>query len=375
MIDTTNLTQTASAAVLQSDGKIVAVGNSQTNFFCLARYNTDGSPDSTFNGGIPVVDATGKTLAAYAGLLQPDGKMVAVGASYLDSFCLARYNINGSVDPTFNGGIPVVDTTGATFAANAAALQPDGKIIAGGISQTDLFCLIRYHTDGSIDQSFHGGTPVIDTTGLTQGINAMLLQPDGKIVAAGNSQTNFFCLARYNTDGSPDSTFNGGIPVVDTSGLTQAINAVLLQPDGKIVAVGNNQTDESSCLARYNTDGSPDSTFNGGIPVVDTTGITLSANAALLQPDRKIVVVGVSQGDEFCLARYNTDGSVDSTFNGGIPVSGPETTSVASAALLQPDGKIVAVGESGGGFFCLARYINPFTLASFTASYGEVGML
>jgi uncharacterized delta-60 repeat protein len=317
------VTATASGAALQPDGKIIAVGESSSIVpnFCLVRYNTNGSVDPAFNGGIPVIGVEA-TARAYAALLQQDGKIVAVGESTIGSFCLARYNSNGSVDPTFNGGNPVIDITDTTFAANAALLQPNGKIVAAGISRTGdfYFCLIRYDSNGSIDPTFNGGNPVIGAI-TTQGINAVVLQPNGKIVAAGDSQTGFFCLVRYNVDGSVDTTFNGGNPVIDTTGVTQQGHALLLQPDGKIVAVGNSQT------------------------------------------------------GFFCLVRYNSDGSVDPTFNGGVPVIGAITTQVPYAALLQPDGKIISIGQSAAGTFCLARYINPFSLTSFTASYGTVGLL
>ena len=371
----------ASATVLQSDGKIVAVGQSEVGGgrFCLIRYNTNGTVDGTFNGGSPVI-GTATTNGAYAALLQPDGKIVAIGQSggvAGSHFCLVRYNTNGSVDTAFNGGIPVIGV-GSTCQAYAALLQPDGKIVAVGkslVGGVNCFCLVRYNSNGSVDNTFGGGAPVIDPTGLTLAAKAALLQPDGKIVAVGVSTSGFFCLVRYNVDGSVDQEFNGGRPVVDTTGLTSIASGALLQPDGKIVAVGVS-TSEFFCLVRYNTDGSVDNTFNGGNPVIDTTGLTGYGLAALLQPDGKMIALGIAAADGFCLARYNTDGSVDNTFNGGIPViDATGLANIVYAALMQPDQKIVAAGQSESGQFCLVRYINPFTLASFTASYGGVGLL
>ena len=354
----------------------------QTSPAILASYTQaisfDGLVDKAFNGGSPVI---GGGSVASATVLQSDGKIVAVGQSEVGGgrFCLIRYNTNGTVDGTFNGGSPVIGTA-TTNGAYAALLQPDGKIVAigqsGGVAGSH-FCLVRYNTNGSVDTAFNGGIPVIGV-GSTCQAYAALLQPDGKIVAVGKSLVggvNCFCLVRYNSNGSVDNTFGGGAPVIDPTGLTLAAKAALLQPDGKIVAVGVS-TSGFFCLVRYNVDGSVDNTFNGGNPVIDTTGLTGYGLAALLQPDGKMIALGIAAADGFCLARYNTDGSVDNTFNGGIPViDATGLANIVYAALMQPDQKIVAAGQSESGQFCLVRYINPFTLASFTASYGGVGLL
>jgi len=372
----------AYAAVLQPDEKIIAVGYNGTTFE-LIRYNSNGSIDTSFNGGNPVVGAN-TTRYAHAALLQPDGKIVAVGVSSVgtgERSCLVRYNSDGSIDTSFNAGNPVIGAN-TTSIANAVLLQPDGKIVTAGHNSAGTgFCLARYNSDGSVDTTFNGGTPVIGA-GTTLYAHAALLQPDGKIVAVGVSSVaagSRFCLARYNSDGSIDTSFNGGNPVIGANSTGNAY-AALLQPDGKIVAVGNSTGDLNPFkLARYNSDGSVDTTFNGGTPVVgpNTTG---TIHGVLLQPNGKIVAVGSNNtGNRFCLTRYNSNGSIDTTF-------GPDNTNVvittgttyrAYAALLQPDGKIVAVGTNGTGTydFVLIRYVNPFTLASFTASYGNVGMM
>ena len=371
VISQTAKTQFGQAALLQPDGRIVVVGSSNTGFFCLARYNSNGSVDATFNGGNPAVGAT-TTATAFAALLQPDGKIVAVGSSQTGHFCLIRYNPNGSVDTSFNGGTPAIGA--AAGSASTTLLQPDGKIVAVGWDGTPHFCITRYNSNGSVDSSFNGGNPVTGA-GSTFQANAGLLQPDGKIIAVGESQGggNFFCLTRYNPNGAVDNTFNGGNPVIGAA-TTGRATAALLQPDGKIVALGSSQGGHF-CLARYNSDGTPDTTF-GTLGVATGAATTNVINAALLQPDGKIVAIGQSLAGHFCVARYNSDGSVDPTFNNGTPVFGPDATGSANAALLQLDNKIIAVGSyNGPDVFCLIRYTNPFTLTSFTTSYGTVGLL
>jgi uncharacterized delta-60 repeat protein len=351
------------AAVLQPDGKIIAAGTTGA-IFQLIRYNSNGSLDSSFNGGTPVTTAA--TNTANAVLLQSDGKIVAGGTNGAN-FCLVRYNSNGTIDTTFNGGTPV--TTAATSIAHAALLQPDGKIVAVGQNATPNFCLVRYNSDGAVDTTFNGGVPV--TTAATSIARAAVLQADGKIIVGGQNATPNFCLVRYNSDGTVDATFNGGNPV--TTADTTVAYALLLQPDGKIVAIGAGAANFR--VTRYNSNGSLDTTFNGGVPVVTLN--TTFALAGLLQPDGKIIAGGWNGGG-FCLTRYTTTGLLDTTFgpNGTNIVETPGTTDNITALVLQPDNKIIACGNAVLNFdFVLARYINPFTLASFTASYGSIGLI
>ena len=208
-----------------------------------------------------------------------------------------------------------------------------------------------------------------------------MLQPDGKIVAVGTTDLlgrGNFALIRYNSNGTPDTSFNGGTVLVGPAG---GAYSCLLQPDGKIVAVGatNLLGGVKFALIRYNSNGSIDTSFNNGTVKIGPAGVV---KAALLQPDGKIIAAGGPIGDPApaLLARYNTDGSVDATFGHlgaqGV-VTAPTITDPFQAALLQPDGKIIGLGTLNAVTydFVLARYINPFTLASFTASYGNVGMI
>jgi len=335
----------ALALVLQPDGKLVAAGicfNGATFDFCLARYNPDGSLDPTFGVGGTVTTAIGADIdEALALVLQPDGKLVAAGICFNGAtfdFCLARYNPGGSLDPTFGVGGTVTTAIGADIEeALALVLQPDGKLVAAGacfIGATEDFCLARYNPDGSLDPTFGVGGTV--TTAIGTGLDAALalvLQPDGKLVAAGEcviGSTFNFCLVRYNPDGSLDPTFGVGGTVTTLIGAGGSAPALVLQPDGKLVAAGQcpiGATDDF-CLARYNPDGSLDLTFGGsGTVTTDISANDDRARALVLQPDGKLVAAGfclIGAANDFCLARYQGNGLLTVQIDikpGGFPNS------------------------------------------------------
>ena len=216
---------------------------------------------------------------------------------------------------------------------------------------------------GDLDTTFDGDGKV--TTNFTAGddvASGVAIQSDGKIVTAGSAgNTPDFALARYNADGSLDTTFDGdGKVETDFSGNDVAF-AVAIQSDGKIVAVGRDGIIASDfAIARYNADGSLDTTFDGDGKV--TTDITASdvAFAVAIQSDGKIVAVGVDGiliDSDFAIARYNADGSLDTTFDGdGKVITDITGSDIAQGVAIQSDGKIVAVGQDGTSDFALARY-------------------
>jgi len=333
-----------------------------------------GGLDPGFGGGGAVVTPIGSgDDSAGAVVLQPDGKIVAAGWSFNGSdrdFALARYGPDGSLDGSFDGDGIAVSTPlggGDDSSADAVAVQPDGKIVAAGHagardSHWD-FALARYKPNGSLDASFDAdGIVTTSIGGNDDSVSAVVLQPDGKIVAAGWSLTkggsrDLFALARYNPDGSPDTSFSGdGKLTTRISGQDKAM-AVVLQPDGKIVAAGygSNDGNDDFELVRYNANGRLDPSFDGDGKLTTPIGShNDQANAVALQPDGKIVAAGWSQqdaGDVFALARYNPDGSLDAGFDSDGIVTTP--TGYAYAVAVQPDGKIVAAGHDA-----LARY-NP----------------
>jgi uncharacterized delta-60 repeat protein/uncharacterized repeat protein (TIGR01451 family) len=342
-----------------------------------------GDLDTTFDSdGLVTTDFAGSIDEAFAVAIQGDGKIVAAGfvvvSDGTNDFALARYNADGSLDTTFDGdGKVTTDFAGSSDQAFAVAIQGDGKIVAAGfahVSGTNDFAVARYNAAGSLDTTFSGDGKV--TTDFAGGHDLALdvaLQGDGKIVAGGGafvSGAEDFALARYNAAGSLDTTFDGdGKVTTDLAGGTDEADAVAIQGDGKIVAAGlafvSGTFDFDFAVARYNADGSLDTTFDGdGKVTTDLAGSIDEAFAVAIQGDGKIVVAGravVSGTDDFALARYNSDGSLDTTFDtdGKVTTDFASSNEQAHGVALQGDGKIVAAGYafvSGANDFALARY-------------------
>ncbi len=323
--------------------------------FSAGAQAAPGDLDPTFSGdGKQTTDFGYGDNSAAATVRQPDGKIVVVGrvtASDAGDFALARYNPNGSLDTSFSGDGRQTTNLGGNDGANAVALQSNGKIIAAG-SEGDDFALARYNPNGSLDTTFSGdGKQTTDFGAFFERANGVALQGDGKIVAVGGGGGDF-ALARYNSNGSLDTSFSGdGKQTTDFGGFDEAAG-VAVQGDGKIVAVGS--AGEDFTIARYNTNGSLDTSFSGDGK--QTTGDFFEATGVALQGDGKIVAVGSGTGG-FALVRYNPNGSLDTSFSG----DGKQTTDFgtdfdeATGVALQPDGKVVAVGFSNGRF-ALARY-------------------
>ena len=359
------------ALAVQRDGKIVVVGSARKSAtpgsdsdFAVARYHVDGSLDESFSGdGKQATDFGGNDDFGNAMAVQADGKILVAGASGFD-FAVVRYNAEGTLDSSF--GIEGKLTT--NFAddvdtGRAMALQGDGRIVVVGSSHDD-FALARYNTDGSLDESFSGDGK--QTTRFGGWGRAVAVQADGKILVAGSSYQGVargddFAVARYNADGSLDSSFTGdGSQMTDFAQNNDYGNAVAVQGDGRIVVVGG-AYQTGFALARYNADGSLDNSFSGDGTQTTSFGGGRDVGAGVaVQADGKLVVAGFGPGD-FALARYNADGSLDSSFSGG----GKQTTDVGNddygnAVAMQSDGRILVAGFSGtfaGGYdFALARF-------------------
>jgi uncharacterized delta-60 repeat protein len=382
----------ANAVAIQSDGKIVAAGFALTitsNDFALVRYNSDGSLDASFGaGGKVTTDFFGTRDEAHAVAIQDDGKIVVAGGALSFSvntflFSLARYNSDGSLDASFGTGGKVATNFGNGAGANAIAIQSDGKIVIGGGAflgngtQND-FALLRYNTNGALDTSFGAsGKVTTDFFARDDRVNALAIQGDGKIVAAGVASPMLgapvFALARYDDFGNLDPTFDtDGKVTADLFGLAAVANALAIQSDGKIVAAGATFIDSvfvntplDFALARYTGNGTPDPTFGtGGKITTDFFGSTDSANAVVIQSDGKIISAGFAAipfvSIDFALARYTNGGALDTSFGtGGRVTTAFGQRAFANGAAIQSDGKIVAAGVADATFytdFALARY-------------------
>ena len=373
----------ASSVAIQPDGKIVAAGNSfnGTNAdIAVVRYNTVGTLDTSFGGTGKVITPVGSSNdGASSVAIQPDGKIVAAGYSFnganSNDFAVVRYNTDGTLDTSFGGtGKVITPISSSHDAASSVAIQSDGKIVAAGTSGNFPnfdFAVVRYNTDGTLDTSFNGTGKVITQVGSSGDVAySVAIQSDGKIVVVGysfNGAGAAFAVVRYNTNGSLDTSFNGTGKVITPMGSNDVARSVAIQSDGKIVVAGNSPNDGADpafAVVRYNTNGSLDTSFGGtGKVITQVSSGVESANSVAIQADGKIVVAGGSQGADydFAVVRYNADGSLDTSFNGTGKVVTPigSRGDHASSVAIQPDGKIVAAGRSNNGSnhdFALVRY-------------------
>lgn len=394
----------ATCIAIQSDGKIVVGGHSITDpqiSFALARYTTNGSLDTTFgpSGTGIVITPIGTLYAFGAGIaLQSDGKILLAGYSVNTNinydFALVRYLTNGYLDTSFGvAGTGIVTTPIGTNndVARSIVIQGDGKIVVGGYSVTNgtnaNFALVRYTTNGVLDAGTFGtgGKVTTDFSGRSDEGYSVALQSDGKIVLAGrsfNGNNYDFALARYYTDGILDTSFG----TLGTGKVTTPIGSsndygrsVVVQTDGKIVVAGESFTahlitdNYDFALVRYTDSGALDTNFgasHNGKVITDFTGYDDAGRSAVLQSDGKIVVAGYashlgisSPERDFALARYDTFGNLDFSFNLDgkvITVFAGRSDDEAYGVALQSDGKIVVAGTAetsrDGTDFVLARY-------------------
>jgi uncharacterized delta-60 repeat protein len=319
---------------------------------------------------------------ANAVLVQPDGKIVAVGrgdghTSY--AFVVARYDANGALDTGF-GDAGLVRTTFGTHGDSdgyAAVLQPDGKIVVAGDHEAGRrfeFALARYEPDGSLDPAFGAGGRVATSFGATASAQAtaMALQPDGKIVVAGSAKTGVtteIALARYDSDGRPDGAFglDGRVLTAIAPASRDAAMALALQQDGEIVVAGSHRHGNAMSFAhaRYDSRGRLDPSFGHRGTLTTPVGGPSFASALVIQSNGDLLAgglgssVAVSLG--FALACYQPDGRLDHGFGrNGLVVTGFPGGGLPSVSglAIQPDGKIVAAGSADLGTegFLLARY-------------------
>ena len=318
----------------------------------------DAGLDNAFSGDGKLVDTV--TGTAYAVLVQPDGKILAGGVNTATNrYSLIRYNPDGSRDTTFSGdGLVEGSTTGAGL--YGMALQSDGKIVAVGYSGSD-FLLIRLNSNGTLDTSFDGDGLRTQNFGATDVAHAVAIQSDGKIVAVGKSN-NDFAVARFNTNGSLNIYFDtDGTTDLSSGGADQA-NDVAIDANGKIVVGGTAGFAGGTrfAAARYNTNGSLDTSFHSDGKVdVQVTNNWSQGEALAIDGSGNILLGGWGSdsviGLPFAIARLTPSGALDTAFDGdGIVVTsfGSAGTFDAFAwdMALMPNGRIVAVGQYGDAF-------------------------
>lgn len=360
----------AHALAVQSNGRIVAGGETlvgSEDEFALARYNTDGSLDNTFGSGGKVTTAIGSGSQIASLAIQSNGEIVAAGTSQdessVNSFALARYTASGSLDTSFGTGGEVVTPISGGGTGSSMALQSDGKIVVAGASGSPCaeFVIVRYDANGALDTSFGTGGEIDDPIAGCAAASGVVVQTDGKIVVAGGccGGSPAIVLARYNADGSPDTSF-GTDGVARSNAYSETPYGLAIQPDGKLVVAGTMNNDFA--LLRFNGDGSLDTSFAGDGWVMDTIGSASSAQAVSVAPNGDIDAAGYGFGNggstsDFVAAQYAPDGSTAATFGVVTTAIGSDPSS-ANAVGIETGGDIVAAGNSyaGSNRFTLARY-------------------
>ncbi len=374
---------------IQEDGKMVVAGYAPTGStgydFAVARYNADGTLDTTFGTGGKVTTAVSPGTnddQAWAVAVRPDGKIVVAGYTFAGTttgydFAVVRYNPNGTLDSTFSGDGMVITSVGTSTSQDQAydvALQGNNVVVAG--SANNDFAVVRYDANGNLDSTFGtGGVVKTDFFASADVAYALAVEPSsGKIVLAGstNNPNNTaagtdIALARYNSNGTLDTDFGSGGKAVTHFGFgLDTANDVAIQEDGKVVTAGYayNGTTNDFALARYNSNGSLDGEFDfDGRLMTDFGGGSDAAYGGLaLQDDGRILAAGASAGD-FALARYNDDGSLNNSFSndGKLKTDIASGYDTALGLAVQDDGKVVAAGYATTGSttgydFAVARY-------------------
>lgn len=352
-----------SALALQPDGKIIAAGFTG-QAYAIARYNTDGSLDQSFgSGGTVVIDSPG---SAHSVALEPDGDIIVVGDrnTGTDDTLVVQLTSHGALDPGFGAnGEEILNLGGG----GSVAIDAAGTVyVAGDLYGT--YNVARLNADGSVDTTFgKNGIASLPAQPFSNGnLHDIALQADGKIVLGGSGGIMIagpggvptavpdFAVVRFNSDGTPDTAFGtGGVVQTTFRGLDNA-DAMAIQADGKILLAGESGRPSGAgydlAMARYNSDGTLDSTFGSGGKVLDSLGSDYTMISDLfVEPGGKIVATGQAN-DSSALFRFNSDGSLDSSFgNQGVVLDAPG----AGAILQQPDDKFVVAG----GLFKLERFV------------------
>lgn len=335
------------ATAVQPNGQVLTAGlyyrGGTSNVFdaALTRYNADGTIDTSFGtNGTVITDLSGQADHIQSMIVQPDGKIL-VGGYFGDgpifNFELARYNSDGTLDSTFgSGGKVLLQRANDYNEITSLALQSDGKILAagtvdGGSGSYGEFAVARFNTNGTLDTTFGtNGLATADLTTESDGANGVVVQSNGDIVLAGTTKGGNYdsevALVRFTSTGALDSTFgNSGVVLTDLSGWYDGATDVVLQSDGKLVVTGYTSPAGiyppvyNMALLRYNTNGSLDNTFGTGGIVLTDLGANDSADSAALEPDGDILVSGsTNSGSGFSnshavLARYLPDGTLETT--------------------------------------------------------------
>ena len=354
-------------AIDSSDRIIVAglTGAVGSGDFAMVRYDTDGALDSTFGAAGRVITNLGADDRGRSVAIDATGKIVMGGDSLVSAsdFAVARYDGNGTLDSSFNGsGYVTTDFNNSAEPAMNITIDQNGKIVAAGFAHngTDYdFALARYKDDGSLDASFGTNGLVTTDLGGDERISAVAIDSNGKIVVVGrtgNASDYNIAFVRYSDDGTLDTTFGAsGIVTIDFGTVDDRAREIAFDSDDKLVIVGKTGAPGSSnfVVMRYNNDGLPDTTFGTNGVVITDIGGDDRARDIVIDPNGKILIIGTSDsqgGNDFAVLRYNSDSTLDTTFgvNGIATVDfGGDDRGVGIA--LDSNNMIIVAGRSDSG--------------------------
>ncbi|NVB85604.1 MAG: hypothetical protein HOV81_44985 [Kofleriaceae bacterium] len=375
---TTSVTVSASTAPHSLPTVVDVVGTSgsyrATTNATITIYGPPGSVDTSFGNVILPVGISDDY--AYATAIQADGKVLLAGrvAEAGGKFAIVRLTRDGELDSTFGGTGKVTTYVGFGGTIHGLAIQPDGKIVAvGSATRTGggyVFIVVRYMPDGSVDSTFGANGTASAMFGLdTDTAYAVVLQPDGKIVVGGDSNRGSsstgvdFALARFNPDGSLDSTFGNRGLVVTALGAGDSRDSIYglalqtIEGETRIVAVGG---EGDFGIARYHANGTLDTTFNGTGKLRNPYGSNIgAARAVAVTPQNELVIAG-QIGHQFAVAKLSQAGQVDPTFGMRRTQVTPSSWNEGQAIALDGD-KILVAGwayefNSSSGNFAIVRY-------------------
>ncbi|NNV57010.1 T9SS type A sorting domain-containing protein [Limnovirga soli] len=342
-----------------------------------------GTLDSSFGQNGKVITSFNNDVSiCYGSATQKDGKIIVVGGGNIDNgqggFLAVRYTIEGQLDATFGvGGRVLVTFEEGSGEARDVAIQNDGKIVIvgyGGTTKTtpnDIF-LVRLNSNGLVDSTFGLNGRVITDFNNYENARAIAIQSDGKIIVAGNFEQQKFLIVRYLSNGVIDNTFGENGKVIAPWGGLAFANDVLVQPDGKIITCGS--SGGIAVIARYFPNGIPDSAFGTNGVISNSFGFaSTSFKNVSLDKSASIIAAGSAGdgiGNNMLLVKYNLIGKLDSSFGvgGKTVITFNEGFSRVSAIGLQKDGKIVAMGDVYNPFngkknnFAVARVVSDGTI-------------
>lgn len=382
------------AVALRPDGSVVAVGTTSdpnTSVFSalISAFTETGDPVSGFGsaGNVVLQAGVNHTWWNAVAVAADDGILVAGEAEW--HLMLGRYLPTGEPDPSLDGDGLLVLSTQAACNVHDVLVQPDGMILVAGATTVGSelnACLWRFHPDGTPDEAFGtNGMVNTDLPGALERYRSIAVQADGGIVAAGSLGNvpvdQGFCLARYYSDGTLDTSFNGdGLYTHDAGAQSEAFYDVTILGNGNILAGGFSGSTTGFTVMRFLPDGTPDAAFDGDGTAHTTLGSAAFGHALAVQADGKVLMAGnrnTGGVPRYAIARFNSDGSLDNTFNGNgyVATPVPGNDGEADAMVLDDQGRMLLAGSdkpAGSYDLVVARYVNNMPIGMAELSGAQV---